>query len=247
MSAETSGIPVMGSAHRAGMLSRLLKRLKKQGMKKKTQPAVCPYPKPGRACKGSGCHHTKARETSIIAFILLVILFASNMNSLKSQTKNQVNAMETIRISCPAFGAGAFIPLRHTCDGENVFPGLEWGVLPQGTKSLALIMDDPDAPSGDWVHFVLYNIPPGWKQLPGDFRPAGYRQEGIKAGVNSAGRPEYYGPCPPSGIHRYFFKLFALDCLLEKPEGINKKELLSAMEGHILAKGELMGKYQRKK
>ncbi len=145
----------------------------------------------------------------------------------------------TMALTSPAFNDGESIPVKYTCDGEDISPGLNWFGEPEDTVSLALIMDDPDAPSGTWVHWVLYNLP---RDLPG-------LREGMTGvaldGTNSWNRTGYGGPCPPSGTHRYFFKVYALDDKLDLDPGADKESLLSAMEGHILGQAELMGTYSR--
>ncbi|MCX7798545.1 MAG: YbhB/YbcL family Raf kinase inhibitor-like protein [Melioribacter sp.] len=151
------------------------------------------------------------------------------------------------KIHSSAFNDGDFIPSKYTCDGENISPPLNWTNIPTGTKSLALINDDPDAPVGDWVHWILYNIPPEIMKLEEAASNKGKIPKGSLEGLNDWGRIGYGGPCPPSGVHRYFFKLYALDCLLSLKQGATKKELLKAMNGHILATSQLVGKYQRKR
>lgn len=128
------------------------------------------------------------------------------------------------------------IPSEYTCDGEDKAPMLKVEGVPSNTKSLALIMDDPDAPIGTFVHWVLWNIPIEGGEIRG----------GVK-GINGFGRLGYGGPCPPSGTHRYFFKIYALDSKLTLQEGANKKELEAAMEGHIIEQGVLMGVYSKGK
>jgi Raf kinase inhibitor-like YbhB/YbcL family protein len=123
---------------------------------------------------------------------------------------------------------------------------LEWSGIPSGTKSLALLCEDPDAPSGMWVHWVLYNIPPGIDKLPEHFLLKDKPVPEITGGTNDFRKLDYGGPCPPNGTHRYFFKIYALDQVLDKPEGINRKELLKAMEGHVVGQADVVGKYQRK-
>jgi hypothetical protein len=144
-----------------------------------------------------------------------------------------------ITITSPAFAEGEPIPAKFSCDGEDISPELVWSGIPEGTASLALIMDDPDAPMGTWVHWVLFNLPPGSAGLPEG--AAGLGEDGN----NSWKRTGYGGPCPPGGTHRYFFKLYALDTTLDLEPGATKKALEKAMEGHILAQAELMGTYSR--
>lgn len=152
----------------------------------------------------------------------------------------------TIEITSPAFGSEGAIPAKHTCDGADASPPLEWSGLPGGTKSLALICDDPDAPVGTWVHWVIYDIPPALSGLPEGVPPSEITPQGAKQGVNDFRRTGYGGPCPPlGGPHRYFFKLYALDIAPGLPPGASKTDLLRVMEGHILGEGALMGRYQR--
>ena len=148
-------------------------------------------------------------------------------------------------LSSPAFKAGEMIPKKYTCDGVNISPPLKWTGVPSKTKSLALICDDPDAPVGTWVHWVLYDLPVGVHELPEAVPPKKILKNGIKQGVNDFRKIGFGGPCPPKGTHRYFFKLYALDTLLNLKPGITKALLLKAMERHILAKTELIGKYAR--
>ncbi|MFB3926684.1 MAG: YbhB/YbcL family Raf kinase inhibitor-like protein [Syntrophales bacterium] len=151
-----------------------------------------------------------------------------------------------MEIKSPAFKQGEMIPAKYTCDGPNVSPPLEWSGAPPATKSFALISDDPDAPSGTWVHWVVYNIPPASTKIPENIPPEKNFPGGGKHGTTDFRRIGYGGPCPPSGTHRYFFKLYALDSMLDLPAGATKAELLKAMKGHVLAEAELMGKYKRK-
>lgn len=142
-------------------------------------------------------------------------------------------------LTSPAFNNGEPIPERFTCDGEDISPELDWFGIPEGTVSLALIMDDPDAPVGTWVHWVLYNLP---------MDLTGLRESMTGVGVdgnNSWNRTGYGGPCPPSGTHRYYFKLYALDVNLDLEPGADKKALLAAIEGHVIGQAELMGTYSR--
>jgi len=153
----------------------------------------------------------------------------------------------TINLTSSAFVQGEPIPPKHACTGDaasslkDVSPDLSWGEPPAGTQSFALIMDDPDAPGGTWVHWILFNIPPTLRGLP-ESVPS---NPGFPGGSNSWGRLGYGGPCPPGGTHRYFFKLYALDEMLGISEGADKGELEKAMVGHILAEGELVGTFTR--
>ena len=149
-----------------------------------------------------------------------------------------------MRLTSPAFQPGEAIPEKHSCDGEDVSPVLAWEGVPRDAKALALIMDDPDAPVGTWDHWIVFNIPPAVKGLK-EGAGAGSLPGQARHGRNSWKRKDWGGPCPPKGTHRYFFKLFALDAMLDLSEGASKAELLDAMDGHILAKAELMGTYAR--
>jgi Raf kinase inhibitor-like YbhB/YbcL family protein len=154
--------------------------------------------------------------------------------------EREVWGMEKIGISSPAFSAGAAIPAKYTCDARDMSPPLIIGAVPAGTRSLALIMDDPDAPGGTWVHWVVWNVPPETREFPENVLPAGAKQ-----GRNSWNRNGYGGPCPPSGTHRYVFKLYALDTTLNLSSSAGKAELERAVQGHLLASGQYMGTYAR--
>ncbi|MFQ5945296.1 MAG: YbhB/YbcL family Raf kinase inhibitor-like protein [Anaerolineae bacterium] len=152
----------------------------------------------------------------------------------------------TLEISSAAFTAGGEIPREHTCDGADLSPPLSWTQSPQGTDSLAVICDDPDAPMGTWVHWVLFNLPGDLMSLPQGVDTSPSLAEGWRQGRNDFGRTGYGGPCPPPGpAHRYYFKLYALDGSLELDAGATKAQLLEAMEGHVLAQAEVMGRYAR--
>jgi Raf kinase inhibitor-like YbhB/YbcL family protein len=151
----------------------------------------------------------------------------------------------TIKITSPAFAQGEMIPSKYTADGQNVSPPLKWEGVSGGTLSIALICDDPDAPMGTWVHWVMWNIPPDKKELPENVPPDQKLPDGSIQGITDFKRAGYGGPAPPSGTHRYYFKLYGLDTKLDLPTSSTKAQLLKAMEGHILSQGELMGKYKR--
>ena len=148
-------------------------------------------------------------------------------------------------LTSTAFTPGEPIPRKYTCDGEDISPPLRWSDPPQDTQSFALIDDDPDAPRGTWVHWVLYNLPAETRALPEAVPPDANLPDGSRHGQNTWPRLGYGGPCPPSGTHRYFFKLYALDAVLDLASGASKKQLLRAMEGHILGQAELMGVHTR--
>lgn len=152
----------------------------------------------------------------------------------------------TLSLSSIAFQDGEGIPVKHTCEGQDVSPPLLWSELPQGTQSLALIVDDPDAPGGVFNHWVLFNIPPDSRQLPEALPAQAQLPSGGLQGKNGFDRVGYGGPCPPPGRpHRYCFTLHALDRVLDLKAGVSKKQVLDAMQGHILAQGKLTGTYQR--
>lgn len=149
-----------------------------------------------------------------------------------------------LELTSPAFAHNTQIPARYTCDGEDMSPPLHWRHVPPDAVSLALIMDDPDAPRGTWVHWVIYNIPADSSGLPENVPPVASVATAVQ-GTNSWPRLGYGGPCPPSGTHRYFFKLYALDTQLKLPPGATKKDLLQAMAGHVLDEAVLVGLYRR--
>jgi Raf kinase inhibitor-like YbhB/YbcL family protein len=150
----------------------------------------------------------------------------------------------TLSITSTSFAQGQPIPAAYSCDGKGMSPPLSWGTAPAGTKSWAMIMDDPDAPMGTFVHWVIYNIPAAATGLAEAMPTDAQLPDGSAQGQNSARRSGYMGPCPPGGTHRYFFKLYALDTMLSL-SAATKDGLLQAMEGHILEQGELMGTYSR--
>jgi len=183
----------------------------------------------------------------LFCFLLAICLIAVSGETI--QAKDQKNAIKegekTMEISSSSFNHEGMIAAKYTCDGQNISPPLFWIGAPEKTKSFSLICDDPDAPGGTWVHWVIYDIPVTINSLQEKVS----RQEEItglgKNGKNSSGRYGYDGPCPPGGTHRYYFKLYALDTMLNFKAGLTKDELLKAMKGHVLAEAYLMGKYKR--
>jgi Raf kinase inhibitor-like YbhB/YbcL family protein len=155
-------------------------------------------------------------------------------------------AAMSIQISSTAFTEGNPIPVEFTCDGSDVSPELKWTGVPTGAKSLALICDDPDAPGGTFVHWVIYGIPPGENQLGKSVPTTPTLGSGAKQGKNGFGTIGYRGPCPPrGGPHRYFFRIYALDTTIDEASGVSRAQLDRAMKGHVVGEGHLMGKYQR--
>lgn len=152
-----------------------------------------------------------------------------------------------MKISSTAFTDRGSIPPQYTCEGSGISPALRWEEIPKGTKSLALIVDDPDAPAGTWVHWLVYNIPPDAKTLPQGVPTLENLPHHVLQGRNSFHKIGYGAPCPPPGHgpHRYFFRLYALDALLDIRPGIDRRELEEAMKGRILGRAELMGRFER--
>lgn len=178
--------------------------------------------------------------------IVLSLVVVWSLSAFANPEKEVCEAME---LKSPHFKNQAEIPRKHTCDGGDISPELQWTGAPDGTRSFALIVDDPDAPDPanpkmTWVHWVLYNIPASLASLPEGAGKQGL-PEGILNGLNDWKRTGYGGPCPPIGTHRYFHKLYALDIVLPDLKSPTKKQLEKAMEGHILKKTELVGRYHR--
>ena len=156
-----------------------------------------------------------------------------------------------LTVTSPSFASGEAIPVRHTCEGGDISPALSWSGAPSGTKSFALIVDDPDAPDPEapqttWVHWVIYNIPASLMKLA-EGAASSSLPGGALSGTNDWKRLGYGGPCPPIGRHRYFHKLYAVDIVLPDLNGPDKPSLLKAMQGHMLAEGQIIGTYQKQK
>lgn len=181
----------------------------------------------------------------IIAGVVLTLVFLAaprenaNQSPKPSQNTNFTNA-GTMTITSPVFNHNGFIPKKYTCDGEDINPPLEISGVPVNAKSLVLVVDDPDAPGKTWVHWTLWNINPQTTRIDENSVPAG-----AVGGVTDFGKPGYGGPCPPSGTHRYFFKIYALDTILNLPASTRKSDLERAMQKHILDQAELIGLYKR--
>jgi Raf kinase inhibitor-like YbhB/YbcL family protein len=176
----------------------------------------------------------------LVVFLPTVVACAGEA----SQTQEEV--MMTLSLSSTAFQEGDMIPVKYTCDGQNISPPIMWGELSSKTEAFALIVDDPDAPAGVFTHWVLFNIPGDVHQLEEGILTQEELQNGALQGKNDFGRIGYDGPCPPHGaIHRYRFTVYALDKSLDLKSGSSKKQLLDAMKGHILAQGQFIGTYRR--
>ena len=155
-------------------------------------------------------------------------------------------SQQTLTLTSTRFEQGATIPKRYTCEGENISPALDWSDVPSGTKSLALVCEDPDAPSGMFIHWVMYDIPASERGLAENIAKSEVLPNGSRQGKNGAGKIGYTGPCPPPGKpHRYFFRLFALDAPVSFSQPPTRDELMAAIDAHILARGEVMGTYRR--
>ena len=176
-------------------------------------------------------------------YALRVALFSPFTISLLfySSFRTEAANMGTLKITSTAFSHNEMIPMKYTCDGSDMNPLLAIEGIPENAKTLALIVDDPDAPRGAWVHWVVWNIDPKTKEIAEGSVPKGALQ-----GMNDFRKLDYGGPCPPSGTHRYFFKLYALDTLLNLEKGSTKADLEKSMKGHILAQAEIIGLYRRK-
>jgi Raf kinase inhibitor-like YbhB/YbcL family protein len=181
-----------------------------------------------------------------LAFATILLGCASKPQPATGSNVNNPNEDKTeIKLVSTAFAEGQPMPKQSTCDGMDLSPPLEWSGVPQNAKTIAIICDDPDAPSGTWVHWVLYNLPADRIGIIENVPPAEKLPGGGLQGKNDFGKVGYGGPCPPSGTHRYFFKIYALDSELPLKAGASKAELLKTMEGHILGQGQLMGTYSR--
>ena len=167
--------------------------------------------------------------------IMLLFSFISNVGS------EEMTKMSDLKISSPAFENNGRIPGRYTCTGKDVNPPLLIGNVPAKAKSIALIVDDPDAPAGTWVHWVVWNISPGTSDIGENSVPSGAKQ-----GLNDFRVHEYRGPCPPSGTHRYFFKVYALDTVLDPGPDTTKSDMERAMKGHIIGQARIVGLYEKR-
>ena len=189
----------------------------------------------------------------LVPILVLGVLVSACSRADKVNPPDKVNAPKegntamAIEISSDAFSKGEAIPAKYTCDGDDVSPALRWGNIPKDAKSLVVICEDPDAPSGNFVHWVLYGLPPSVDVLSEGVAKTETLPNGARQGRNGFGRIGYGGPCPPrNGAHRYFFRLYALDIEPRLGPGVDKSEIDRMMKDHVLASGDLMGTYKRK-
>lgn len=195
-------------------------------------------------------YKTRVMKIVLLIFIIGILGFVGYLTVFSRQTKHTVSQTisppskektANMTISSTAFQNNASIPDVYSCNGENINPPLEFSDIPQNAKSLVLIMDDPDAPMGTWVHWTIFNMNPTEKGIAEKNKPSSGTE-----GMTSFGKPGYGGPCPPSGTHRYFFKLYALDSILNLDEKADKKAIEEKMQGHILEEAQLVGLYSHK-
>ena len=204
-------------------------------------------------------YNKKVRKKIILILFIFITLMCSTCKEKKfnkeetivTSNKEKGGNEMAIKITSSAFVEGKMIPRKYCCDGEGISPPLKWENIPENAKSLVLISDDPDAPAGTWVHWVVYDILPNINEFPEDILSVDLLEDleefnlSGKQGVNSGRSIGYQPPCPPSGTHRYFFKIYALDTILNLDAGASKKEVIRAMERHIISEGKLMGRYRR--
>lgn len=182
----------------------------------------------------------------LLSPVLLMPVLSRGKPASGSGRRNEPAAESSFRIESSAFKEGATIPTRYTCLGENISPPLAWTDPPSGARSFALIVEDPDAPAGTWTHWLVYNLPAQARAMYENTPKQGELPNGGLQGMNSFGSVGYGGPCPPPGrAHRYFFRLYALDSVLDLKAGAAKAGVLAALKGHILGEAQLMGRFKR--
>lgn len=178
---------------------------------------------------------------------LLVVCFAGTLLADSSDKTTTGGKTIQMRIASKVFNDNGAIPKMYTCDGQDISPPLEWTTIPPETQSLALIVEDPDAPKKVWTHWVIYDLPPDATGLSEEVPHDKELKNKTRQGINDYGKIGWGGPCPPSGTHRYYFTLYALNAKLHLEAGATKDQLLKAMQGHILEEAKLMGTYKRSK
>ena len=191
-----------------------------------------------------------ARRVQVLTILTIVLALGGCAGRSQTVTTpppaaTPANDKAEIKLTSAAFNEGQPIPRAYTCDGVNISPPLEWSSVPKTARTIAIVCDDPDAPGGTWVHWVLYNLPADNIGLVENLPATDNLKAGGFQGTNDFGKIGYGGPCPPSGTHRYFFHVYALDSELPLKAGATKAELTKAMAGHIVIQGQLMGTYRR--
>jgi Raf kinase inhibitor-like YbhB/YbcL family protein len=188
-------------------------------------------------------------KRKLFTFHFMVVISAVLLSTLNNfaQINNREIKMIKINLTSTSFKNGELIPPKYTCDGKNISPALSWDKPSNEIKSFAIIAEDPDSPGGNFVHWVAYNIPANITRLPEDVTPIKNIPDEVLLGTNNFGHIGYGGPCPPSGTHRYYFRIYGLNSVVHLEAGAEKGELMRAMQKNIIAEGELMGKYSRQK
>ena len=186
----------------------------------------------------------------ILTFVFLIFLIScQNKNPENTKNPNELPKKEErkteMKLNSSAFEEGGMIPSKYTCDGENISPPLSWSGEPENTKSFVITCDDPDAPSGNWIHWVIYDIPVNVLELKENVPPQKILENSAKQGLSDFGKIGYGGPCPPGGTHRYIFKIYAINKMLELEAGLKKSEVLKAIDGNILAETQILSKYKK--
>lgn len=194
-----------------------------------------------RSCQGRCCW-----RHALVVCIILLLPVVSCGDSASASAQGKDPAHSSFHLESTAFKEGAFIPTRFSCQGENVSPPLAWTGPPSGARSFALIVEDPDAPAGTWTHWVAYNLPAQSRAMTANMPKQGELANGGLQGTSSFGSVGYGGPCPPPGkAHRYFFRLYALDTLLDLKAGATRSEVQAAMKSHVVGEAQLMGRFKR--
>ena len=183
----------------------------------------------------------------IFIYAAVSVLILGSCKNYRPAQENSGGKKMKIKLTSTAFSEGGFIPAKYTCDGQDISPPLKWDSVPKETLSIALICDDPDAPRKTWTHWVIYNLPAETTELAENFPDDETLADGTRQGVTDFGKTGYGGPCPPAGkAHRYYFRIYALDTKIDVVPIMDKEALQKEMAGHIIAEGQLIGKYQRK-
>ena len=185
------------------------------------------------------------KKISLLSLFVFIVSACAPAGTPSTAPAQAADSTMTFAITSPAFAQEGSIPVDYACTGKNISPPLAWTEPPAGIKSFALIVDDPDAGSNPWVHWVIFDIPASARGLDEALPADAQLSDGSIQGRTSAGSSGYHGPCPPSGTHHYDFKLYALDAMLELSGDVNKEVVLAAMEGHILANAELIGTFKK--